>query len=57
MENLNLRDVEKSSTQTYDALSAKIRIRLKQFGSEVNELKRKLNCASVATSLYPLTIF
>ncbi|KAK6645581.1 hypothetical protein RUM43_001858 [Polyplax serrata] len=53
MENLNLRDVEKSSTQTYDALSAKIRIRLKQFGSEVNELKRKLNCASVASSLTP----
>lgn len=53
MENLNLRNNEKTSSQSYYALSAKIRIRLKQYGIEVNELKRKLNSPSIISTLYP----
>ena len=53
MESLILRNSEENYGSSYDALSAKIRIRLKQFDSEVNDLKRKLNLSSTVSTLYP----
>ncbi|EEB18559.1 syntaxin-8, putative [Pediculus humanus corporis] len=53
MESLNLRNSEENYGSSYDALSAKIRIRLKQFDSEVNDLKRKLNLSSTVSTLTP----
>lgn len=53
MENLNARNSENPSSHEYNAISGKIRIRLKQFSSEVNELRKKLSLASVTSALYP----
>lgn len=53
MEQLTNRDREERSSKEYDALSGKIRIRLKQYSTEVTQLNDKLNLASYISSLYP----
>lgn len=53
MEQLTSRDREERSSKIYDALSGKIRIRLKQYSTEVKQLNEKLNLGSIVSSLYP----
>lgn len=53
MEQLTSRDREERSSKVYDALSGKIRIRLKQYSTEVKQLNEKLNLGSIVSSLYP----
>lgn len=53
MEQLSLREREEKSSKTHDAISAKVRIRLKQYGTQVKQLNDKLSLASIISSLYP----
>lgn len=57
MEQLTSRDREERSSKIYDALSGKIRIRLKQYSTEVKQLNEKLNLASIVSTLYPFFKF
>lgn len=51
---LNKRSVELKSSDTYARLSSTIRLRLKQFDDEVQQLARKLREATLSRSMYPL---
>lgn len=51
MEQLTLRDGEPRTSQTYATLSANVRIRLKQYTREVQQLKNKLEEASKSKTI------
>lgn len=53
MEQLHARNKERPGTMSYDLLSGKIRVRLRQHGNEVNQLRDKLQLPSVVSHLYP----
>lgn len=55
MEQLTARSREQKSSQGYDRLSATIRLRMKQYSSEVQELWNKLQTAasSSSSSMFP----
>ncbi|KAL0271590.1 UNVERIFIED_CONTAM: hypothetical protein PYX00_008640 [Menopon gallinae] len=51
LEQLNLRNSHDVSSKEYDALSARIRNRLKQYTNQVEQLSKKLKLASVVSSI------
>jgi hypothetical protein len=53
MEQLTVRSREQKTSQAYSRLSSAIRLRLKQYSSEVQQLKDKLSEASASHSMYP----
>ena len=53
MEQLTLRDREPRSSQAFVSLSANIRMRLKQYSTQVKELKIKVNEARRQRIMYP----
>lgn len=53
MEQLTLRDREPRTSQAFASLSARIRIRLKQYNNQVRELRSKVNEACRQHSMYP----
>lgn len=57
MEQLTLRDREPRTSQAFAALSARIRIRLKQYNNQVRELRKKVNEACRQHTMYPLQMF
>ena len=57
MEQLTLRDREPRASQAYAKLSVNIRLRIKQYSSEVRQLKIKVEEASRQRSMYPLLTF
>lgn len=54
MEQLTLRDREPRTSQTFINLSANIRLRMRQYSSEVQQLKIKVEEASKQRNMYPL---
>jgi hypothetical protein len=56
MEQLTLRSREQKTSQAYAHLSSAIRLRMKQYSSEVQQLKDKLSQASASHSMYPYKI-
>ena len=54
MEQLTLRDREPRTSQSFAHLSVNIRIRMKKYGSEVRQLKNKVEEASRKRNMYPL---
>jgi hypothetical protein len=56
MEQITLRSREQKASQAYYRLSSAIRLRMKQFSSEVQQLKDKLSQASASHSMYPYEI-
>lgn len=53
MEQLSLRQLEIKSSEKYSYISATIRLRLKQYNNEVNQLKEKINRAYSTQLMYP----
>lgn len=56
MAQLTLRGTEQKTSQAYARLSSAIRLRMKQYSSEVQQLKDKLSQASASRSMYPYEI-
>lgn len=56
MEQLTVRSAEQKTSQEYARLSSAIRLRMKQYSSEVQQLKDKLSEASSTHSMYPYDI-
>jgi hypothetical protein len=56
MEQLTLRSREPKTSQAYARISSAIRLRMKQYSSEVQQLKDKLSEASVSHAMYPYHI-
>jgi hypothetical protein len=56
MEQLAVRSREQKTSQVYARLSSAIRLRMKQYSSEVQQLKDKLSEASASHSMYPYDI-
>lgn len=52
---LNKRSAELRTSDTYARLSSSVRIRLKQFDAEVQQLSNKLRDATTTRQMYPLT--
>ena len=57
MEQLTVRSREQKTSQAYARLSSSIRLRMKQYSSEVQQLKEKLTQASLSHSMYPLYVY
>jgi hypothetical protein len=57
MELLTLRDQEPKTSQAFASLSANIRMRLKQYSSQVQELKFKVNEANRQHTMYPYKFY
>jgi DNA-binding SARP family transcriptional activator len=55
MEQLTVRSREQKTSQAYARLSSAIRLRMKQYSSEVQQLKDKLSEASASHAMYPYT--
>lgn len=53
MEQLTERQKYPRTSNKYGTVSATIRLRLKQFNTEVQQLKEKLNTANVSSAMYP----
>lgn len=53
MEQLTLRDGELKTSKAYASLSANIRLRMKQYTREVQQLKSKVDEASKSRTMYP----
>lgn len=51
---LNLRDLEHKSSEKYILYSSQIRLRLKQYADEVQQLLNKLRRLSSSMAMYPL---
>jgi hypothetical protein len=56
MKQLTVRSGEQKTSQEYARLSSAIRLRMKQYSSEVLQLKDKLSEASASHSMYPYDI-
>lgn len=56
MEQLTLRSREQKTSQAYARISSVIRLRLKQYSSEVQQLKDKLSEATASYAMYPYHI-
>jgi len=56
MEQLTLRSREQKTSQAYARISSAIRLRLKQYSSEVQQLKDKLSEATASHAMYPYYI-
>jgi hypothetical protein len=56
MEQLTLRSREEKTSQAYARISSAIRLRLKQYSSEVQQLKDKLSEATASHVMYPYHI-
>lgn len=56
MEQLTLRDKENRRSQAFGSLSATIRLRMKQYSTQVLQLKSKITEASKQHVMYPLQI-
>jgi len=52
MEQLTMRDGESKTSKAYASLSANIRLRMKQYTREVQQLKSKLEEASKLRTMY-----
>lgn len=53
MEQLTLREGEPKASKVYASLSANIRLRMKQYTREVQQLKSKVEEASKLRTMYP----
>jgi hypothetical protein len=51
---LNVRDLEHKSSEKYILYSSQIRLRLKQYADEVQQLLHKLRGLSTSMAMYPL---
>lgn len=51
---LNVRELEQKSSETYVLYSSQIRLRLKQFTDEVQQLSLKLRGLATSKAVYPL---
>lgn len=50
---LNVRDLEHHSSEKYVLYSSKVRLRLKQFSNEVEQLSSKLKGLAKSKTVYP----
>lgn len=53
---LNLRDLELKSSEKYILCSSQVRLRLKQFADEVQQLSSKLQGLAKSKAVYPLLL-
>lgn len=53
---LNERDLELQSSEKYVLYSSKVRLRLKQFSNEVEQLSKKLKGLAKSKTMYPFLI-
>lgn len=53
---LNVRELEHKSSEKYVLCSSKIRLRLKQFTDEVQQLSHKLRGLATSKVVYPLIL-
>ncbi|XP_032676423.1 syntaxin-8 isoform X3 [Odontomachus brunneus] len=56
MEQLTMRDSEPKTSKVYASLSANIRLRMKQYTREVQQLKSKVEEASKSRTMYPFIL-
>lgn len=57
MEQMSLRSRETRTSEKYARLSATVRMRLKQYNNEVDQLRVKLQEAARSKLMYPFTLF
>lgn len=56
MEQLTLRSGETRTSEKYSRISATVRMRLKQYNNEVEQLKLKLQEAAKSKLMYPFKV-